>query len=166
MLKLRVPLRCLAAWQGDLWDDAAEALTRMFGARIGNCCAATFEIAAGETDLVANRIEGQKPNPAEIFATRKRRLITSRMIASQAVPPVPRARTTQPPVYDERNVGPPSGCVGVSCNCKLSAGGRGYLGLGQRRGYCAYGPASHSAGYDRVRLRRVRMRLRRRGCRG
>jgi hypothetical protein len=57
----------------------------MFGQRVGRCCATAFEIAAGETDLVANRIEGGSPNPNEIFAARKRRLITSRMIASQAV---------------------------------------------------------------------------------
>ena len=72
-------------YQADLWDDAAEALTRMFGKRVGGCCAAAFEIAAGETDLAADRVRGQATDPAEMFAARKRRLITSRMIASQAV---------------------------------------------------------------------------------
>ena len=72
-------------YQADLWDDVAEALTLMFGKRVGGCCAAAFEIAAGETDLAADRVRGQADNPAEIFAARKRRLITSRMIASQAV---------------------------------------------------------------------------------
>ena len=57
----------------------------MFGARVGKCCAAAFEIAAGETDLVADRIGGPADSEAEKFAVRKRRLITSRMIASQAV---------------------------------------------------------------------------------
>ena len=60
-------------------------LTRMFGGRMGRCCAATVEIAAGETDLVADRIGGQKDDPTQLFAARKRRLIASRMIASQAV---------------------------------------------------------------------------------
>ena len=71
--------------QADLWDDAAEALKRMFGERVGGWCAAAVEIAAGETDLVADRIRGQKDDSAQIFAARKRRLISSRMIASQAV---------------------------------------------------------------------------------
>jgi hypothetical protein len=57
----------------------------MFGGRVGRCCAAAAEIAAGETDLVADRIGGQEDNPAQIFAARKRRLKASRMIASQAV---------------------------------------------------------------------------------
>jgi hypothetical protein len=52
---------------------------------VGKCCAAAFEIAAGETDLVADRIGGPADSEAEKFAVRKRRLITSRMIASQAV---------------------------------------------------------------------------------
>ena len=72
-------------YQADLWDDVAEALTRMFGKRVGGCCAAAFEIAAGETDLAADRVRGQANDSAEIFAAQKRRLITSRMIASQAV---------------------------------------------------------------------------------
>ena len=71
--------------QADLWDDAAEALTRMFGERVGRWCAAAAEIAAGETDLVADRIRGQKDDASQLFAARKRRLIASRMIASQAV---------------------------------------------------------------------------------
>ena len=71
--------------QADLWDDAAEALKRMFGERVGRWCAAAAEIAAGETDLVADRIRGQKEEPAQLFVARKRRLIASRMIASQAV---------------------------------------------------------------------------------
>ena len=71
--------------QADLWDDAAEALKRMFGERVGGWCAAAVEIAAGETDLVADRIRGQKEDPAQLFAARKRRLIVSWMIASQAV---------------------------------------------------------------------------------
>ena len=57
----------------------------MFGGRMGRCCASAVEIAAGETDLVADRIGGQNDDPAQIFAARKRRLIASRMIASQAV---------------------------------------------------------------------------------
>jgi hypothetical protein len=69
----------------DLWDDVAEALRRMFGERCGRWCAAAAEIAAGETDLVADRIGGRADDPAAVFAARKRRLITSRMIASQAV---------------------------------------------------------------------------------
>ena len=73
------------SYQADLWDDTAEALTRMFGERVGRWCAAAAEIAAAETDLVADRVGGQKDDPAQIFAARKRRLITSRMIASQAV---------------------------------------------------------------------------------
>ena len=71
--------------QADLWDDAAEALKRMFGERVGRWCAAAAEIAAGETDLVADRIRGQKDDASQLFAARKRRLIVSRMIASQAV---------------------------------------------------------------------------------
>jgi hypothetical protein len=76
---------CGGVSQADLWDDVAEALRRMFGERVGGWCAAAAEIAAGETDLVADRIRGQKDDPAQIFAARKRRLIASRMIASQAV---------------------------------------------------------------------------------
>jgi hypothetical protein len=57
----------------------------MFGKRVGKWCATAVEIAAGETDLVADRIGGQKDDPAQIFAARKRHLIASRMIASQAV---------------------------------------------------------------------------------
>ena len=71
--------------QADLWDDFAEALKRMFGERMGGWCAAAGEIVAGETDLVADRIGGQKDDPTQLFAARKRRLIASRMIASQAV---------------------------------------------------------------------------------
>jgi hypothetical protein len=58
----------------------------MFGGRCGRCCATALEIAAGETDLVADRVKGQ-PDGTEMFAAQKRRLITSRMIASQAVRP-------------------------------------------------------------------------------
>jgi hypothetical protein len=57
----------------------------MFGPRLGKYCAAAFEIAAGETDLVADRVKGQPDAPGQRFAAQKRRLITSRMIASQAV---------------------------------------------------------------------------------
>jgi hypothetical protein len=71
--------------QADLWDDFAEALKRMFGERMGGWCAAAGEIVAGETDLVADRIGGQKDEATQLFAARKRRLIVSRMIASQAV---------------------------------------------------------------------------------
>ena len=74
--------------QADLWDDAAEALKRMFGERVGRWCAAAAEIAAGETDLAADRVRGQADeasNTSLAFAARKRRIITSRMIASQAV---------------------------------------------------------------------------------
>jgi hypothetical protein len=60
-------------------------MKRMFGERVGRWCAAAAEIAAGETDLVADRIGGQKDDPTQLFAARKRRLIASRMIASQAV---------------------------------------------------------------------------------
>ena len=76
---------CGGALQADLWDDVAEAMKRMFGERVGRWCAAAAEIAAGETDLVADRIGGQKDDPTQLFAARKRRLIASRMIASQAV---------------------------------------------------------------------------------
>ena len=65
----------------------AEALTRMFGERLGRCCSAAFELAAGETDLVAARIDKKPVDPAELYAAKKRRIITSRMIASQAVRP-------------------------------------------------------------------------------
>ena len=46
-----------------------------------------FELAAGETDLVAARIDKKPVDPVELYAAKKRRIMTSRMIASQAVRP-------------------------------------------------------------------------------
>eukprot|EP01050_Picozoa_sp_SAG11_P013608 SAG11_NODE_1602_length_4600_cov_1.859587_3_plen_88_part_00 len=73
--------------QADLWDDVSEALMRMFGGRLGKLCSAALEIAAGETDLMANRIGAESTTVAEQYMARKRRVTTSRMIASQAVRP-------------------------------------------------------------------------------
>ena len=60
-------------------------MKRMFGERLGKCCSVAMEIAAGETDLVADRVGGQATDPNELYAAQKRSLTTSRMIASQAV---------------------------------------------------------------------------------
>eukprot|EP01050_Picozoa_sp_SAG11_P029466 SAG11_NODE_8311_length_1031_cov_1.101931_3_plen_53_part_01 len=43
---------CHCMRQADLWDDVSEALSRMFGGRMGKLCSVAFEIAAGETDLM------------------------------------------------------------------------------------------------------------------
>ena len=54
----------------DLWDDAAGALERMFGARLGRCCAAALEVAAGETDLAADRVDSQADSPGQYHHSR------------------------------------------------------------------------------------------------
>ena len=45
------------ARDADLWQDLADALVRMFGAKCGMICGVAMEIAAGETDLLAARVD-------------------------------------------------------------------------------------------------------------
>eukprot|EP01050_Picozoa_sp_SAG11_P022599 SAG11_NODE_4312_length_1953_cov_1.033441_1_plen_105_part_10 len=60
--------------QADLWDDVSAALTRMCGGRLGKLCSVAVEIAAGETDLVANRIGAESASVAGQYAAQKRRV--------------------------------------------------------------------------------------------
>ena len=71
----------------DLWQDLADALVRMFGAKCGTICGVAMEIAAGETDLLAARVDTSvdTDNKAQSYKVQKRKLIASRLIASQAV---------------------------------------------------------------------------------
>jgi hypothetical protein len=111
-------------------------MKRMFGERVGRWCAAAAEIAAGETDLVADRIGGQKDDPTQLFAARKRRLIASRMIASQAMRRA--ADNVVPPcdvrverVCDQTDCVLVAGRIGVSCDRDFPAHYYGLLGTRQ-----------------------------------
>eukprot|EP01050_Picozoa_sp_SAG11_P013026 SAG11_NODE_1492_length_4807_cov_2.686703_4_plen_369_part_00 len=73
----------------DLWQDVSDWLMRACGKRCGNWCAALMEIAAGETDMSAQRLDfGDDQSgltSAEKAAAKRHSLIVSRMVASQAV---------------------------------------------------------------------------------
>jgi hypothetical protein len=73
--------------EADLWQDLADALKRMFGGRCGTICGVAMEIAAGETDLLAARVDTSvnSDNKAQSYKVQKKKMIVSRLVASQAV---------------------------------------------------------------------------------
>ena len=66
----------------DLWEDVGKMLMRSCGDKVGNMVSAAIEVASGETDLAAARVEG---NQSLNRAAMKRNFIVSRMVASEAV---------------------------------------------------------------------------------
>ena len=67
----------------DLWSDVSTRLNYCLGNKVGNAVGLAMELGAGETDLAASRIEAAHGDPPrQVY---RRRLITARMVSSQAV---------------------------------------------------------------------------------
>lgn len=67
----------------DLWTDVSARLNHCLGDKLGNAIGFCMELGAGETDLAAGRIEATHGDPPrQVY---RRRLITARMVSSQAV---------------------------------------------------------------------------------
>ena len=66
----------------DLWEDVGNFMVHSCGKRLGNMVSAAIEVASGETDLAAARIESGAETDQN---ARKRSFIVSRMVASEAV---------------------------------------------------------------------------------
>ena len=66
----------------DLWEDVGNLLMRSCGDKVGNLCSAAIEVASGETDLAAARLDS---GDATDRTAMRRAFIVSRMVASEAV---------------------------------------------------------------------------------